>query len=282
MATALYSLTDAFAGLCSIEGRGFETRLPPHVHTQYVLGLVEAGTLRVSVHGRSYVARAGAIVALRPFQVHTELPSSDGGWSFRYLYPCETTVRMALGASASSAEGDALPFASPVLDDPELAREIRRTDDMIRCGTRAIDVEDVLARALRRLRQRHCVAAGDEAPLRPGVARVRSLLTAGPLGGVTLPELAREAGLSTFRFVRVFRAAVGLPPYAYYDRVRIAFAHDLIRQGQEPCAVAYRLGFADQSHFTRQFGRASFTTPGQLAGMVRRAGNRDPGRSPSP
>ena len=272
MASALYSLTDAFDGLCSIEGRGFETRLPPHVHAAYVIGLVEAGTLRVTVHGRSFVARPGSIVALTPFQVHTELPSSEGGWSFRYLYPSETTVRMALGTSASPGEREALPFARPVLDDPGLARDIRRAHDMIRCGERAADVEDVLARVLRQLRQRHCLATGDAPPVRAGVTRVRSLLTAGPLsGGVTLPEMAREAGLSTFRFVRVFHAAVGLPPYAYYEMVRIAFAHDLIRQGQDPCTVAYRLGFADQSHLTRQFRRASFTTPGQLAGMVRQA-----------
>jgi AraC-like DNA-binding protein len=271
MATALYSATDAFSGFSSIEGRGFETRLPPHVHAWYVLGLVEAGTLRVTTNGRSFIARPGSIVALTPFQVHTELPLGEGGWSFRYLYPSETTVRLALGLASGSAEHPALTFVRPVLEDARLAWEIRRTHEMIRSGCRSTEVEDALGSVLRRAREGHARPPCDEPAARAGVARVTSLLTAGPLRGVTLPELARVAGLSTFRFVRVFHTEVGLPPYAFYETVRIAFAHDLIQQGQDLSTIAYGLGFADQSHLTRQFRRASFTTPGRLAGMVRQA-----------
>lgn len=271
VATALYSATDAFSGCSSIEGRGFETRLPPHVHAWYVLGLVEVGTLRVTVNGRSFIARPGSIVALTPFQVHTELPLDEGGWSFRYLYPPETTVRLALGLALDPVEGPALPFARPVLEDARLAFEIRRTHEMIRNGCKSTEVEDALGSVLRRARECHLRPPCDEPAARAGVARVTSLLTAAPLFDVSLPELAREAGLSTFRFVHVFRSAVGLPPYAFYEKVRIAFAHDRIQQGQDLSTIAYDLGFADQSHLTRQFRRASFTTPGRLAGMVREA-----------
>ena len=78
--------------------------------------------------------------------------------------------------------------------------------------------------------------------------------------------------MSRFRFAHVFREVFGIAPYAYYEQVRIAFAHQLIHQGLALSAVACRLGFSDQSHMTRQFRRGSFTTPGRLAGMTRSGG----------
>ncbi|MDC0740637.1 helix-turn-helix transcriptional regulator [Polyangium mundeleinium] len=95
-----------------------------------------------------------------------------------------------------------------------------------------------------------------------GVALAREYLHAHPGEQVPLDQLAAVAGLSKYHLVRAFRAAVGMPPHAYQLRLRLTRSLFLLRQGQPPSAIAYELGFADQSHYTRAF-RAEFgTTPG--------------------
>ena len=69
--------------------------------------------------------------------------------------------------------------------------------------------------------------------------------------------------LSPFHFARVFRQATGLPPHAWLKQRRLARARTMLRQGGAPLNVAFDLGFADQSHLSRQFKQAYGVTPGE-------------------
>jgi AraC-like DNA-binding protein len=80
---------------------------------------------------------------------------------------------------------------------------------------------------------------------------------------VTLSELSRAAGLSEFHLLRIFRAAVGLPPHAYLIQKRIDHARQLLSQGLPITRVSLDTGFADQSHFTRAFTKIVGVTPGR-------------------
>jgi AraC family transcriptional regulator len=82
---------------------------------------------------------------------------------------------------------------------------------------------------------------------------------------ISLEELAKAAGLSPFHFARQFKAATGHPPHDYHIRLRIDRAQELLRtRGREwnLAAIANECGFADQSHFSRQFKRVVGVTPG--------------------
>jgi AraC-like DNA-binding protein len=252
-----------FGGFSALTGSAFETRLPPHVHSNYVLGIVDAGAVRVTVRGRSLVAEPGMVILLPPFVVHTEIPVDDRGWSFRYLYPSEAAVREALGSSPDRRP--ALPLMCPVLRDPQIAAALIRVMEDLEGVQRMQEADDFVA-LVRQLRDRAC-APPDRSidATRREIRAVRGLITERPMRGVRLSDLAGAAGLSQFHFSRLFKAEVGLPPYAFFEQVRIAFAHDLIHQGLDLTTVAYQLGYADQSHLTRHFHRGSFTTPGQLA-----------------
>jgi AraC-like DNA-binding protein len=133
-------------------------------------------------------------------------------------------------------------------------------------GVQRMQEADDFVALVRQLRDRAC-APPDRSidATRREIRAVRGLITERPMRGVRLSDLAGAAGLSQFHFSRLFKAEVGLPPYAFFEQVRIAFAHDLIHQGLDLTTVAYQLGYADQSHLTRHFHRGSFTTPGQLA-----------------
>ncbi len=85
--------------------------------------------------------------------------------------------------------------------------------------------------------------------------------------GVSLDDLAREAGASRFHFARAFRDATGLPPHRYLTQRRIERAKELLL-GTERSLVEIGLvcGFGSQSHFTARFRELVGVTPKQFRG----------------
>jgi AraC family transcriptional regulator len=83
---------------------------------------------------------------------------------------------------------------------------------------------------------------------------------------ISLDELARQAGVSRFHFARQFRLSTGESPMEYLRRVRIEQSKSILQSRASTIAeVAARLGFSDQSHFTRIFGRLVGVSPGSFA-----------------
>jgi AraC family transcriptional regulator len=83
---------------------------------------------------------------------------------------------------------------------------------------------------------------------------------------ISLDELARQAGVSRFHFARQFRLSTGESPMGYLRRVRIERSKSILQERETTIAeVAARLGFSDQSHFTRIFGRLVGVSPGSFA-----------------
>lgn len=80
---------------------------------------------------------------------------------------------------------------------------------------------------------------------------------------VTNADMARIAGMSARAFERSFVREYGLPPQQYLKRLRIQIACRMLVDTRESIAgIALRCGFADQSHFTREFRRVTSLTPG--------------------
>jgi len=154
-----------------------------------------------------------------------------------------------------------LPEAAMVLDDPVAALGLEAFHRSLWSGTGPLEWESWLVTSLRRLFDRATMSEPPASEPR-GVARAREYLHAHYRESVPLEQLAAVAGLSKYHLVRAFRAAVGAPPHTYQLRLRLTRSLFLLRRGLSLPLVAYKLGFADQSHYTRAF-RAEFgTTPG--------------------
>jgi AraC family transcriptional regulator len=83
---------------------------------------------------------------------------------------------------------------------------------------------------------------------------------------ISLDELACQAGVSRFHFARQFRLSTGESAMGYLRRVRIERSKSILQtRGATIAEVAARLGFSDQSHFTRIFGRLVGVSPGSFA-----------------
>jgi AraC-like DNA-binding protein len=76
--------------------------------------------------------------------------------------------------------------------------------------------------------------------------------------------LAHEANLSVRAFERRFVKVFRVSPQQYLRRLRAGLsARELVYANQPLAAIAARFGFADQSHFTREFRRETGMTPAQ-------------------
>jgi AraC-like DNA-binding protein len=80
---------------------------------------------------------------------------------------------------------------------------------------------------------------------------------------LSLRNLARDAGLSPYHFLRTFRQVAGMTPHQYVLRTRLhRAAVQLRRSGDAISSVAYDAGFNDLSTFNRQFRRVIGASPG--------------------
>lgn len=79
---------------------------------------------------------------------------------------------------------------------------------------------------------------------------------------VSVDELAAEAAVSLFHFLRLFEQVVGVTPGQYMLRTRLRRAAVRLRRSSDAIAgVALDCGFDDLSTFNRQFRRTTGLTP---------------------
>lgn len=77
-----------------------------------------------------------------------------------------------------------------------------------------------------------------------------------------VPTLATVAGMSPYYFSRVFKQSTGLTPHRYVLQRRMEQAKRLLeKKSVSLLHVAHRVGFTDQSQFTRVFHKMVGTTP---------------------
>lgn len=90
-----------------------------------------------------------------------------------------------------------------------------------------------------------------------------------------LNQLAAQAGMKPFAFLRAFSARLGVTPHQYLIHCRLRRAALLLLDSDlEVTEVALEAGYADLSHFVRTFHRAAGRSPRAFRGMGRRQGLR--------
>jgi AraC-like DNA-binding protein len=87
---------------------------------------------------------------------------------------------------------------------------------------------------------------------------------------LTVRALAAIAHLSVRAFERQFQQNFHSSPLQYVKRLRVRMAcHALVYTNQPLAKIATDHGFCDQSHFTREFHRQTYLTPGQYRARYR-------------
>jgi AraC family transcriptional regulator len=136
----------------------------------------------------------------------------------------------------------------------DVSRELAHPDAYTQLSLEGLALE--LTATIARLRDR---------PRRePRLALVDAMLADRIAHPPSLSEIALEVGVHPSHLARMFRAHYGESIGEHGRRLRLGWAAQRLARSAEPLAeIAARAGFADQSHFTREFKRHYGVTPGR-------------------
>lgn len=249
----------------ALHARFVSHRYGRHAHEYSVVGLVESGVQSFAYRGRRHFTPAGRIFIVNPDEPHTGEPASSAGYVYRTLYLEEALLTRTMAELRGPASRSTL-IRGAVLEHRALATALSHFHRALARCAPTLEQESLLLSALALLLTHHATVqraaprAGKE-PL--AVVTVRDYIVAHYDEDVSLSRLAQIARLSPCYLARVFENAVGLPPHAYLESVRIREARALLDAGESIASAASSAGYADQSHLTRRFRRLLGITPGQ-------------------
>jgi len=196
---------------------------------------------------------------------------------FIYLEP-SLVARVAAESFELDSNRTALPPLSG-LNVPELRSAMLAMNAELRAGAvgdslLAESFANVLAIHLIRhiTGRRKLKASADGVLPRPKLRLVVEYIMENLEGTPTLEQMAAVVHLSPYHFARQFKAATGLAPHQYVIARRVERAQELLRTDREVgmAEVAFRSGFANQSHFCLHFKRIVGVTPRQFMGPARK------------
>lgn len=95
----------------------------------------------------------------------------------------------------------------------------------------------------------------------PFIHNLKRQLELYPENKFSIEEMAQNAFVSKYHFIRSFKAEVGITPHQFQLQNRIRKAQRLMRSSKTITEVALSTGFCDQSHFIKQFEKQVGLSP---------------------
>lgn len=239
-----------------LRGRPFSR----HRHDVYAIGVTEEGVQAFDYRGVVERSLPGQVFVLHPDELHDGRADGPGLFGYRQIYVAPDRIGSALLALTGRATP--LPFASPVTDDPVLARIVRtafaRAPEPLALDTLMLQLAEGLLRSSSASSTSTLCHRVDLPAVERGRDFLRSRLTI-----VQSSEVEALTGLDRYQFARQFRAVYGTSPYRYSVMRRLDVARGWLRDARPLAETALEAGFADQAHFTRTFKAAFGMTPGR-------------------
>lgn len=272
---ATYHHAQELGGLELLKASYQQQNFSKHTHEGYTVGVIETGAQQFYRTGDNHIAPQYSIILVNADQVHTGCAASQGGWSYRAIYP--TPEQFFNGDKHGDIDTGICPDGAPyfpnaVVEDPQMAGMLRHCFSVLEHSDNRLLRESLLLSCLHQLVQRHSMARGTaliSRDAKPQLLRAKQLLDDIPESDISLEELAKLAGISQYHFIRQFQKHFELSPHAYQIQARLRKAKQLIRHGHSLSNAAHGAGFHDQSHFHRHFKAAMGVTPGRFAKQIR-------------
>lgn len=237
---------------------------PTHTHPEYVIGAIVQGAESLRVGGASYVAPEGATLVLHPDEAHSNSSIGEQTLAYRVFYIAAESL--ALGLEKSGMPSHLPAFARPVISSPSLFRKVVTAHRALSEAGDTLEQETSFLELLSAV-----LSASTQSIEKPAVECPENIATAKAFveeyfrEGFTLGAVARASGLSSFHMARSFKRATGLTPLNFRNQLRVWEARRQLQSGRAISEIALDVGFADQSHLTRQFQRVFGTTPARYA-----------------
>jgi len=226
----------------------------PHTHEAFGVGTIEWGAERFRYRGAEHVAAVNSLVTMNPDELHTGEAATHDGWRYRMIYIEPTMLERMTGMKEWW-------FTEVERHDPARAHvtgkiiyDLWHQPDPLAQQGLLLDLIDTFRPYARHGSKRNTTG-------QTRFDRVRDYLHDNYMHALSLDELAREAALSPFHFLRQFKAHFHVTPHQMLMAVRLWRAKEFLTRGMPAAEVAIATGLSDQSHLTRAFTRRYGITP---------------------
>ncbi|NSC24250.1 AraC family transcriptional regulator [Streptomyces albus subsp. chlorinus] len=260
--SAHYWQSPRLPGVDLLRARYIRKTFSRHTHGTYVIAAIVEGVEAFHHGGGVHRVGPGGLALINPDTTHTGHAGIPEGWRYEVLYPDPALVSR-IAAETTSIRGTP-GFAVPAAHDPASVRHVRAVHRALEEGN-ALAADSHLHALVARLLRLH----GRPLPERTvrmagarGTARARAILEERMADPPSLEALAAELGTGPFALLRAFRQMYGMPPHAWLTDARVHRARALLDAGMPPARTAVAVGFTDQAHLTRHFGRIVGVPPG--------------------
>jgi AraC family transcriptional regulator len=232
-------------------------------HAAASIAIVTAGTFRYRTGAGDALLAPGALLLGNRgacFECGHEHSTGDRCLSFhvteRFLEAVASARPGVRRTTFSAPRLPPLPQLAPLLAQAETAREERDAGALEEIALRLTGA--VLATLADAGPSRHSPSPRDIERVTEALRRIDAAADQ----RISVAQLARDACMSAYHFLRTFRHVVGMTPHQYVLRTRLHRAALALRRSDQPVsAVALDAGFEDLSTFNRRFRRVMGVTP---------------------
>jgi AraC-like DNA-binding protein len=227
----------------------------PHRHDTYAIGLTLSGVQSFDYCGETRHSILGQMVVLHPDELHDGRAGTDEGFRYKTVYIKPSDIQDILG-------GKPLPFiAGGVSTDIRLSKALRPLLEDYNQALNLFQYEDALYDLAATLDVISSKQSTSKIANYCGVLSAQAYIDDNLDQNVSLDNLEHAADYDRWQLSRDFRALLGTSPYRYLILRRLDKAKALLLEGSSIVDVATLCGFADQSHFGRQFKKAYGLSP---------------------
>jgi AraC-like DNA-binding protein len=238
-------------------------------HQAMSIALVSAGTFQYRTrHGTALLAPGSILLGNdgQCFECGHEHATGDRCLSFRYdpahLEEIAADIAGARRGDFNASHLPPLTALAPLAAAAEAARDEADGAALEEMSLRlAGAVMTTLAGGKRTARR---VSTADERRVTGALRRIEAATRDGHNAALSVRCLARDAGMSAYHFLRVFRQVAGTTPHQFVLRMRLHRAALRLRRSSEAIsAIAFDCGFGDLSTFNHRFRRIMGVSPGE-------------------
>ncbi|MFT6915746.1 MAG: AraC-like DNA-binding protein [Motiliproteus sp.] len=234
-----------------------------HSHDEFSFGVIDIGQADYLNRSHRNVIGGGTTVTINPDDAHSCNPKA-GSWSYRMLFVDTHWIGQLQQEMLNSHGADYLPFPELFESDLQTYQAYDQLFECLMTESNSPVAECHLIQFLEcRFLKRFARAKDAIKPDFHRVQRAKELIMDQLHTNISLDEFAEHTGLSRYHLIRSFKVKYGQSPHAFQLDQRIKKARSLLRQGSSLVDTASLLGFADQSHFQRNFKKRLAVTPKQ-------------------
>lgn len=238
-----------------------------HSHPGYSIGIIESGVGGHYYQGETHLIPPQGVVFMNPEEAHTGYSAEGLPLTYRMLYPSVGLIQQI----ANEVEISGFPyFRDAVVKNKLLSHRVLTLHTTLEASHSQFEKQSLLIEILSTILLRHAnsrTPSISEPQEHQAVHLIKEYLHDNFSCSISLENLAKITHLNRSYLIRIFRQAVGMPPYAYLTQIRVRKAKLLLAKGTSVADTAIAVGMADQSHLTRHFKQILGITPGYYRQM---------------